>query len=58
MCKFFRVSRSGYYAFDQRLGRLKKNAALAEVIAQQWVHSSCIYIPVGVVMVETSGYPP
>ena len=35
MCKFFGVSRSGYYAFVHRLGRPEKDAALAEVIAQQ-----------------------
>ena len=35
MCKFFEVSRSGYYAFVHRLGRPEKDAALAEVMAQQ-----------------------
>ena len=35
MCAFFAVSRSGYYAFVQRLGRPEKDAALAELIAQQ-----------------------
>lgn len=35
MCKFFAVSRSGYYAFVHRLGKPEKDAALAEVIAQQ-----------------------
>lgn len=35
MCKFFGVSRSGYYAFVHRLDRPEKDAALAEVIAQQ-----------------------
>ena len=35
MCKFFAVSRSGYYAFAYRLGRPEKDAALAEVTAQQ-----------------------
>ena len=35
MCTFFGVSRSGYYAFVQRLGRPEKDAALAERIAQQ-----------------------
>ena len=35
MCEFFRVSRSGYYAFVHRLGRPEKDADLAEVIAQQ-----------------------
>lgn len=35
MCQFFKVSRSGYYAFVHRLDRPEKDAALAEVIAQQ-----------------------
>ena len=35
MCGFFGVSRSGYYAFVHRLGKPEKDAALAEVIAQQ-----------------------
>ena len=35
MCAFFGVSRSGYYGFVQRLGRPEKDAALAELIAQQ-----------------------
>ena len=35
MCKFFAVSRSGYYAFVHRLGRPEQDAALAEIIAQQ-----------------------
>ena len=35
MCQFFGVSRSGYYAFVQRLDRPEKDAALAELIAQQ-----------------------
>ena len=35
LCKFFAVSRSGYYAFVRRLGRPEKDAALAEAIAQQ-----------------------
>ena len=35
MCKFFAVSRSGYYAFVRHLDRPEKDAALAEVIAQQ-----------------------
>ena len=35
MCNFFGVSRSGYYAFVHRLGRPEKDAALAEIIAQQ-----------------------
>ena len=35
MCQFFGVSRSGYYAFVHRLGKPEKDAALAEMIAQQ-----------------------
>ena len=35
MRKFFAVSRSGYYAFVRHLDRPEKDAALAEVIAQQ-----------------------
>lgn len=35
MCKFFAVSRSGYYAYVHRLGRPEKDAALAKLIAQQ-----------------------
>ena len=35
MCKFFGVSRSGYYAFVHRLGRPEKDAVLAQLIAQQ-----------------------
>ena len=35
MCRFFGVSRSGYYAFVHRLGKPEKDAALADVIAQQ-----------------------
>ena len=35
MCKFFSVSRSGYYAFVHRLDRPEKDAALEEIIAQQ-----------------------
>ena len=35
ICKFFGVSRSGYYAFVHRLGRPEQDAALAEVIAKQ-----------------------
>lgn len=43
MCKFFGVSRSGYYAFVHRQGRPEKDAALAEVIAQQRERSFCTY---------------
>lgn len=35
MCKFFEVSRSGYYAFVHRLGKSGTDAALAELIARQ-----------------------
>ena len=35
MCRFFGVSRSGYYAFIHRLGKPEKDAALGELIAQQ-----------------------
>ena len=35
MCEFFAVSRNGYYAFIHRLGKPEKDAALAELIAQQ-----------------------
>ena len=43
MCKFFGVSRSGYYAFVHRLGRPEKDAALAKLIAQQREHSFRTY---------------
>ena len=35
MCRFFGVSRSGYYDFIHRLGRPEKDAELAELIRQQ-----------------------
>ena len=35
MCKFFAVSRSGYYAFVHHLDRPEQDEALAEIIAQQ-----------------------
>ena len=34
MCKFFEVSRSGYYDFVKRLGRLKHDAEHAEKIQE------------------------
>ena len=34
MCKFFGVSRSGYYDFVKRLGRLEHDAELAEKIRE------------------------
>ena len=43
MCKFFAVSRSGYYAFVRRLGKPEKDVALAEVIAQQQKRSFRTY---------------
>ena len=35
MCKFFSVSRSGYYAFLQRLGKPDRDAGLAEAIRRE-----------------------
>ena len=35
MCRFFKVSRSGYYDFVHRLGRPEKDAFLAGIIAEQ-----------------------
>ena len=35
MCRFFAVSRNGYYSFVLRMGRLEKDASLAETIRQQ-----------------------
>lgn len=35
MCRFFQVSRSGYYDFVHRLGRPEKDAVLAQTIRQQ-----------------------
>ena len=35
MCKFFGVSRSGYYAFLQRLGTPDRDADLAEAIRRE-----------------------
>ena len=35
MCKFFGVSRSGYYAFLQRLGKPDRDADLAEAIRRE-----------------------
>ena len=32
MCKFFKVSRSGYYDFVKRIGRREHDADLAEMI--------------------------
>ena len=35
MCRFFQVSRSGYYEFVHRLGRREKDAARADIFAEQ-----------------------
>ena len=35
MCRFFGVSRSGYYNYVKRLGRIEKDAALAGKLRQQ-----------------------
>ena len=43
MCGFFQVSRSGYYDFVHRMGRPEKDAALAEIIAEQRERSFCTY---------------
>ena len=43
MCRFFQVSRSGYYDFVHRLGRPEKDAALAEIIAEQQERSFRTY---------------
>ena len=43
MCKFFGVSRSGYYDFVRRLGRPERDADLAEEIRQQQKKSMNTY---------------
>lgn len=43
MCRFFGVSRSGYYDFVHRLGKPEKDAALANTIAQQQERSYRTY---------------
>ena len=35
MCRFFEISRSGYYSFVKRMNHPEKDAALAETIRQQ-----------------------
>lgn len=35
MCRFFEVSRSGYYDFVRRTGKPEKDAGMAQVIAEQ-----------------------
>ena len=41
MCRFFAVSRSGYYSYVKRMNRPEKDAALAETIRQQ--QGKCFY---------------
>ena len=43
MCRFFEVSRSGYYDFVRRLGKPEKDAALAEEIRRIQKKSFCTY---------------
>ena len=43
MCRFFGVSRSGYYDFVHRLAAPEKDASLAELIRQQQKRSYCTY---------------
>ena len=43
MCRFFGVSRSGYYGYLGRLGKPEKDAALAEEIRQQQKQSLRTY---------------
>ena len=43
MCKFFEVSRSGYYAFVHRLGKSGTDTALVELIARQQERSFGTY---------------
>ena len=43
MCRFFGVSRSGYYDYVHRLGRPDKDDALAEEIRQQQQRSHGTY---------------
>ena len=43
MCRFFEVSRSGYYSFVHRLGQPEKDAELAEQIRQQQKKCFCTY---------------
>ena len=43
MCKFFGVSRSGYYDFVHRLAAPERDASLAEIIRQQQERSHNTY---------------
>ena len=38
MCKYFGVSKSGYYDYVKRIGRMEKDAPLAEKIRQHQEH--------------------
>lgn len=38
MCKFFEVSRSGYYDFVHRLGQLESDAELGQLLQEQLAH--------------------
>lgn len=50
MCRFFRVSRSGYYAYAKREGRLGKEEKLVELIrrCQQAAHGTYGYRRIGI----------
>lgn len=43
LCRFFGVSRSGYYGFVHRCGRPEKDAGLAEIIRQEQENCFCTY---------------
>ena len=43
MCRFFRVSRSGYYCYVKRIGITEKDAALAEKLKGQQEHCRQTY---------------
>ena len=43
MCRFFSVSRSGYYNFVQRLGKPEKDFSLSELIREHQTHCSHTY---------------
>ena len=44
MCRFFQVSRSGYYDFFHSMGRPEKDAALAEIITEHRERSFRTYV--------------
>lgn len=59
ICRFFRVSRSGYDNFFHRLGRPEKNAALAEITAEQRSRSFRTYgLPQDVADAEKTRHSP